>query len=67
MTEQKSKEEVPMKRTRRRRYPYTRPVRRYAYPNAAERSYFTEKLLNGITAVVSCMGIVTILFFLITM
>lgn len=56
-----------MKRTRRHRYPYTRPVRRYTYPNAAERSYFTEKLLNGITAVVSCMGIVTILFFLITM
>ena len=56
-----------MKRTRRHRYPYTRPVRRYTYPNAAEQGYFAEKLLNGITAVVSCMGIITILFFLITM
>lgn len=56
-----------MKQIRRRRYPYTRPVRRYTYPNAADRSYFIEKLLNGATAVVTCMGIVTILFFLITM
>ena len=55
------------KRNVRRPYYSARHVRRYAYPNAAERSYFTEKLLNGITAVVSCMGIVTILFFLITM
>ena len=67
MTDKQSKEELPMKRTRRHRYPYTRPVRRYAYPNAAEKGYFAEKILNGITAVVSCMGIVTILFFLITM
>lgn len=56
-----------MKRTRRRRYPYTRAIRRYAYPNAADRSYFQEKLLDGLTAVASCVGIVTILFFLITM
>ena len=56
-----------MKKTYSRRTYSARPLHRYAYPNAAERSYFTEKLLNGITAVVSCMGIVTILFFLITM
>ena len=55
------------KRTAGHPYYSSRKIRRYAYPNAAERSYFTEKLLNGITAVVSCMGIVTILFFLITM
>ena len=52
-----------MKRTRRRRYPYTRPVRRYAYPNAAEPTYFAGKLLDGITAAVTCMGTVTLLMY----
>lgn len=56
-----------MKRTKRRRYPYTRAVRSYSYPNAADRSYFQEKFLDSVTAVASCLGIVTILFFLITM
>lgn len=42
-------------------------IRRTAYPNAADRAYFEEKLLDGITSVVTCMGILTILFFLITM
>lgn len=37
------------------------------YPNAADRSYFTEKILDGITSVVTGMGIITILLFLITM
>ncbi len=54
---------------KRRRYhnPYAPKVRRYVYPNAADRSYFVEKLLDGVTAVVTSMGIVTILLFLITM
>lgn len=37
------------------------------YPNEADRSYFEQKLLDGITSVVTAMGIITIFFFLITM
>lgn len=52
-----------------------RKIRRYAndyrhsrpYPNAAESSYFQEKLLDRITSIVTGMGIITLLIFLITM
>lgn len=51
-----------------KRHPYSaRPVRRYAYPGAAEPRYFAEKLLDGVTAVVTGMGAIAVLFFLITM
>ena len=40
---------------------------RRAYPNAADKRYFAEKLLDGITSVVTGLGILTILFFLIIM
>ncbi len=56
-----------MKARKRYANPYAPKPRRHAYPNAADRSYFMEKLLDGITAVVTSMGIVTILLFLITM
>lgn len=48
---------------RRRRYysPY------HSYPNAADSRYFAQKLLDGITSVATGMGVITILFFLITM
>lgn len=62
----KSKEENLMK-TRKYKNPYTRPTYRYSYPNEADRSYFVERFVNGATAVVSCMGIVVMLLFLITM
>jgi hypothetical protein len=52
------------KRNIRRPYYSSRPVRRYAYPNAAEPSYFAAKLLDGVTAAVSCMGTVTLLVYL---
>ena len=50
----------------------TRKIRRYAndyryrraYPNAADSSYFAEKLLDRVTSVVTGMGIVFILLFL---
>ncbi len=53
----------------------TRATRRYVndhrhcrpYPNAASRSYFNEKLLDGVTSVVTTMGIVFILLFLVTL
>ena len=51
-----------------KRQPYSaRPVRRYPYPNAADRSYFEEKILDGITAVVTCMGTITLFFYFLTM
>ena len=56
-----------MKTRKRIRNPYAPKIRRYIYPDAADRSYFVEKFLDGVTAVLSSMGIITILFFLITM
>lgn len=52
-----------------------RNIRRYAndyrhsrpYPNAATNSYFQEKLLDRVTSIVTGMGIITLLFFLITL
>lgn len=41
-------------------YRFSRP-----YPNAASGSYFREKLLDTITSVVSGLGIITLLLFLI--
>lgn len=40
---------------------------RPAYPNAADNSYFTGKALNIITAIVSGMGFVSAMLFLVTM
>lgn len=37
------------------------------YPNAASKSYFLEKLADTALCSASCVGIVTILFFLATM
>lgn len=55
-----------MKATTRRHY-YNNCRHCRPYPNAADQNYFKEKLLDGITSVVTGMGIVTILIFLITM
>ncbi len=55
-----------MKRTNKYRPYSARPKQAYAYPNAADRSYFTGKLLDGITAVVTCMGTITLLFYFLT-
>lgn len=49
----------------RQRRRYYSPYR--SYPNAADRSYFAGKLLDGITSAVTGMGVITILFFLMTM
>lgn len=38
---------------------------RYAYPNAADSSYFAKKLLDGVTALATGMGAVTVLLYLI--
>ncbi len=54
------------KKSVRRPYYSSRAIRRYAYPNAAEPSYFLGKLLDGITAAVTCMGTVTLLMYFLT-
>lgn len=51
----------------RRHHPVRRRRRRRAYPNAAASGYFAEKFLDAATAVVSCAGLMTAMFFLITM
>lgn len=38
-----------------------------AYPNAADNTYFAEKALNVITAIVSGIGFVSAMLFLVTM
>ncbi len=37
------------------------------YPNAADNNYFAEKALNVMTAIVSGMGFVSAMLFLVTM
>lgn len=38
-----------------------------AYPNAADNRYFAAKALNMVTAIVSAMGFVSAMLFLVTM
>lgn len=40
---------------------YRRP-----YPNAADPNYFINKLVDGILSVATCMGSITVFFFLVT-
>lgn len=40
---------------------YERP-----YPNAADPAYFLDKLVDGLLSIVTCMGTITIFFFLVT-
>ena len=40
---------------------------RKPYPNAVEPSYFLDKVIDGILALATVMGSVTIFFFLLTM
>ena len=44
-----------------------RPVRRYAYPNAAEPGYFLNKFLDAVTITVSGLGLIVTLMFMATM
>ena len=40
---------------------------RKPYPNAAEPTYFLDKVIDGILALATVMGSITIFFFLATM
>jgi hypothetical protein len=55
-----------MKRSRNHNTYFVRPVHRYPYPNAAEPGYFAGKVLDVITAAVTCMGTITLFFYLAT-
>lgn len=58
-----------MKRTNQNIIPISSAYRHYRrpYPNAADPWYFIDRLVDGALAVVTGMGSLTILFFLITM
>lgn len=45
----------------------SRPRNARSYPNAADRRYFLEKAADSILAAAICVGVVTVLFFLLTM
>ena len=42
-------------------------IYRSPYPNAADPSYFIDKLVDGLLSVATCLGSITIFFFLATM
>lgn len=53
-----------------RKYPHLSvvyPNYRRPYPNAADPQYFIDKLVDGVLAVATGMGTLTIVFFLITL
>lgn len=54
------------KRRTNRPYYSARRIQPYAYPNAAEPSYFVRKLLDTVTAAVTCMGTITLMFYFLT-
>ena len=37
------------------------------YPNAADHSYYVEKFVDSLLSAAICVGVITVLFFLITM
>ena len=45
----------------------TRHARAPRYPNAAEKSYYIEKLTDTLLGSAICVGLVVVLFFLATM
>jgi len=52
--------------TKNRHAYFVRPRHSYTYPNEAEPGYFKDRLLDGITAVVSGIGTVTLLMYFLT-
>ncbi len=53
----------------RNKYPHLHVVPRNQpiYPNAADNQYFARKVLDAVTGLVSCMGFVAAMLFLVTM
>ena len=55
-----------MKRTKQTN-PYIYRHYRRPYPNAADPAYFLNKLADGLLSFATCMGSITIFFYLATM
>lgn len=56
-----------MKTKKSRRHLTVYQSKQPAYPNAADERYFAAKALNMVTAIVSTMGFVSAMLFLVTM
>jgi len=56
-----------MKRTKKYSHLTVLPKEQPKYPNAADHRYFAAKALNLMTALVSGMGLVSAMLFLVTM
>ena len=56
-----------MKKNHRKNNTYANNHRQPAYPNAADDSYFAGKALDLLTAIVSGMGFVSAMLFLVTL
>ena len=52
--------------TKTRQSYFVRPRHNYTYPNEAEPGYFMGRLLDGITALASGIGVVTLLMYFLT-
>ena len=65
----KNKEVFPMKQMKQKstRGNLTLYVNQPKYPGAADRRYFIEKAINIVTAIVSSMGFITAMLFLLTL
>ena len=63
----KTKEEHPMKKNHRTYNTRTYRPEPVPYPNAADAQYFKAKALNILTAIVSGMGLVSAMLFLVTL
>ncbi len=55
-----------MTHTKKRQTYSSHRIRSYTYPNEAEPGYFAGRILDGITAIVTGMGTVTLLLYFLT-
>lgn len=56
-----------MKQSKKHRSCHAYPASRPVYPNAADADYFAGKALNALTAVLSGVGFITVMLFLVTL
>lgn len=58
-----------MKHKNQKVVPISQAYRHYRrpYPNAADPQYYLNKVVDGLLSVATCMGCVTVFFFLVTM
>ena len=61
----KTKEDTYMKKHQKKHNPNLK-IHRKSYPNAADSTYWKDKIVDGILSLVSTLGIITLFFFLAT-